>query len=103
VYSTGERIIHNEPTYQQKVEMVYPKLEISSGKVKDLELKGINARFPMNIVVRVAGIEERDIGGDNKENFYLLEVEQAGVAAKATDDMTSDEVRSKIEEQIEEK
>lgn len=84
--------------YQNKVEDQYPKVEISADMVRDLRIKNVNEIFTMNMVVRVIGIKERDIGGGKKHNFFELEIREAGVTEKTPDEMTPEEIVAKIEE-----
>jgi hypothetical protein len=84
--------------YQNKVEDKYPEVEISSDMVRDLRTKNINEIFSMNIVVRVVGITERDIGGGKKHHFFNLEIREAGATDKTPDEMTPEEILKKVEE-----
>lgn len=84
--------------YQNKVEDVFPIVEISANAIKSLLRKNHNEIFPLNTVVRVVGIEDRDVGGGKKEPYYRLEVREADVAEKAVDEMTPQEIAVKIEE-----
>jgi hypothetical protein len=84
--------------YQNKTEEVYPIVEISAEKIKSLLRKNHNDIFPLNSVVRVVGIQDRDVGGGKKEPYYRLEIREADVAEKPIDEMTPEEIAVKIEE-----
>jgi hypothetical protein len=96
--SAGIRKIIIDTMYQNKVEDVFPIVEISANAIKSLLRKNHNEIFPLNTVVRVVGIEDRDVGGGKKEPYYRLEVREADVAEKAVDEMTPQEIAVKIEE-----
>jgi hypothetical protein len=97
--SAGMRKIIIDTMYQNKVEDIYPTVEISAKAIKSLLRKNHNEIFPLNTVVRVVGIEDRDIGGGEKEPYYRLEIREADVAEKPVEDMTPKEIAVKIEEQ----
>lgn len=96
--SAGIRKIIIDTMYQNKTEDVYPVVEISAKAIKSLLRKNHNEIFPLNTVVRVVGIEDRDIGGGAKEPYYRLEIREADVAEKPVEDMTPQEIVVKIEE-----
>jgi len=84
--------------YQNKTEDVYPYVDVSANAIKDLLKKNHNEVFPMNVVVRVIAIEDRDTGGGKKEPYYRLELREAGVTEKQVEEMTPQEIEAKIEE-----
>lgn len=96
--STGIKKVTVDTMYQNKVEEIFPIVEISAGIVKDLLAKNMNDMFPLNVIARVIGIEDRDTGGDKKEPYYKLEIREAEVGEKPVDAMTPTEVATKIEE-----
>jgi hypothetical protein len=97
--SAGIRKIIIDTMYQNKMEDVYPIVEISANAIKSLLKKNQNEIFPLNAVVRVVGIEEKDVGGGKKEPYYRLEIREADVADKPVEEMTPKEIVAKIEEQ----
>ena len=95
----GIKKIIIDTMYQNKTEDVYPMVEISAKAIKSLLRKNHNEIFPLNTIVRVIGIEDRDIGGGEKEPYYRLEIREADVADKPLKEMTPKEIAVKIEEE----
>jgi len=98
-YDTAIQRKDADSIYANKTKNVYRETEISANRVPDLKVKNWNEIFPMEVTVRVVGIEERDVGGDKRETFYRLEIRQAGTKEKNPDEMSSDEILTKIEEE----
>jgi hypothetical protein len=101
-YSTGRKVLDNDTVYQNKFKEIFPSTEVSSKRVPDLKLKQMNEMLKLEVTARVSGIDEREVGGGNRETFYILEIREMEVVDKDVEDMSSDEVQEKILARIEE-
>lgn len=97
-YSTGIKVKVDDTLYQNKEVEQFPTADISADRVPDLKPKNQNQIFQALVTMRVKGIEERNIGGDNRETFYTLELREMGVVDKDLEDMTAEEIEARIEE-----
>ena len=91
-----------DSAYQNKLEELFPTIEISTAQVKKLKDKQFNELFPISAVVRVTGMYEREVAPGLKEPFYTLEIRDVDVLNKDTEDMSPEEIRDKIEKTVEE-
>ena len=84
----------------EAVEEVYPKVSISSDRVKDLKDKNLNETFSAQVTFVVKGIREEEVKLDVYEDVYDLEVKEMGITDKEPEDMSSDELQDSILKKI---
>lgn len=96
--SAGRKIVIQDSMHANKFEEQFPTIRISAKSVSELKVRNFNEFLLADCEFRVVGIEDREQISGDKEPFYTLELRKIGMREKPAEEMTSEEILKKVEE-----